>query len=379
MRDLLSFSPRDPLHQLLTRLLRSRLVAAACAPRTVDDYVDLFNPMWALARTRARIIEVRHEPGNAVSLFLQPSRNFEGFLPGQCVNLSAVVGAVRYTRCFSISSAPHEPHLRVTIEVRPGGKLGTWAATHARPGAMVEISPAMGGFGQPILARQTPPPPVLLVAGGTGITPMRSILLDYAARRPVHEITCLHFARKVHLFGDELSALSAPEGRMRYVAIDTTAAPTRGAARPRLNRTLLDTQVPSWRQAQVLLCGPQRLESAMRACMQRDNRLEQLQVERFSPAITPVRPSGKSRTHRVRLCRSEKELQVRSDRPLLEQLEQAGLRPPHGCRRGLCHTCKVVLRSGRVHSERATQVEDERPIHIQLCVSHPRSDLELEL
>lgn len=368
---------------LVTQLLRSPLVTAACAPRVVDDYLDLFNPLWSLSRTRARIMEVRPERGGAVSLFLRPSRNFEGFVPGQCVSLTAVDHGMRHTRCFSLSSAPHEGLLRLTILARPEGKLGAWVAKGARPGAVVEISQAMGGFGELSSTADRRPPPVLLVAGGVGITPMRSILKDLAARGDRREVTCLHFSRREHLFGEELSALATDSENLRYVPILTALRSSGDSARSRLSAALLDAHMPDWRDAQVLLCGPQRLESAMRACLQRIQRAQHLQVERFTPAVLPVRSTRKSRansrTHRVTLSRSAKELRMRSDRTLLEQLEQAGLRPPHGCRQGLCHTCKVTLHSGRVHCQGMGAIEGEHNTRIQLCVSHPRSDLELDL
>ncbi|MGB5695427.1 MAG: 2Fe-2S iron-sulfur cluster-binding protein, partial [Polyangiales bacterium] len=64
---------------------------------------------------------------------------------------------------------------------------------------------------------------------------------------------------------------------------------------------------------------------------------------------------------------------------LLEQLERAGERPAHGCRIGICRTCKCRKQSGTVQNLVTGEVSSEPDQEIQLCISVPRSDLELDL
>jgi ferredoxin len=65
--------------------------------------------------------------------------------------------------------------------------------------------------------------------------------------------------------------------------------------------------------------------------------------------------------------------------PLLGELERAGERPPHGCRMGICNTCRCHKQSGTVEDLLTGAVSSEPDQEIRLCVSIARSDLELAL
>jgi ferredoxin len=81
----------------------------------------------------------------------------------------------------------------------------------------------------------------------------------------------------------------------------------------------------------------------------------------------------------VRLARSGRSLPATTVATLLDQLERAGERPPYGCRIGICHTCTCRKRSGTVQNLVSGAVSSEPDEDIQLCISNPRSDVELDL
>jgi stearoyl-CoA 9-desaturase NADPH oxidoreductase len=81
----------------------------------------------------------------------------------------------------------------------------------------------------------------------------------------------------------------------------------------------------------------------------------------------------------VRLARSGRDVVAKGAGSLLEQLERAGEHPAHGCRIGICHTCKCRKRSGTVQNLVTGEVSSEPDQEIQLCISVPRSDLEVDL
>src|ERR1700722_11356253 len=89
-------------------LLRTRLVARMTTPRDVDDYLEVVGPVWSVRGVRARVVALRDEAGDAVSLSLRPNERWLGFRAGQHVQLSVSSAGVRVTRCFSLSSAPEE-------------------------------------------------------------------------------------------------------------------------------------------------------------------------------------------------------------------------------------------------------------------------------
>ena len=104
---------------------------------------------------------------------------------------------------------------------------------------------------------------------------------------------------------------------------------------------------------------------------------ERLQRERFVAAAPSAPASGEP--VRVRLARSARSVVADTSRTLLEQLEAAGVRPPYGCRVGICHTCQCRKRAGTVENLVTGVVSGEADEEIQLCVSVPRSDVELSL
>src|SRR5579884_2760549 len=128
----------NPARRPLERLLRSRLVSGLTSPRSVDDYLQLVDSSWSVWEVRARLVRLRPEADQSTSLFLQPNGSWRGFRAGQFVQLSAFMGGVRHTRCFSVSSAPEDGlPLRLTIKAKPGGRVSGWARAGARVGDVV--------------------------------------------------------------------------------------------------------------------------------------------------------------------------------------------------------------------------------------------------
>src|ERR1017187_3411812 len=128
--------PLDPL-------LRTRLVAGMASPRNIDDYLEVVDPAWSVHGVRARVVALRNEAGEAVSLLLRPNELWRGFRAGQYVQLSVLSAGIRATRCFSLSSAPEEDGpLRVTIRIAPKGTISRWVRNEARVGSVVSLSQA---------------------------------------------------------------------------------------------------------------------------------------------------------------------------------------------------------------------------------------------
>jgi ferredoxin len=101
---------------------------------------------------------------------------------------------------------------------------------------------------------------------------------------------------------------------------------------------------------------------------------ERLHTERFTPPAFAADTADATGT--VRFARSGQEF-ANSGRPLLDQAEEAGLRPEFGCRMGICHSCTKVKTSGRVRNAGSGELSDEENEEIQLCVSVPVGDVEI--
>jgi ferredoxin-NADP reductase len=211
-----------------------------------------------------------------------------------------------------------------------------------------------------------------MLSAGSGITPVMSMLRDLHARTYAGEIYFLHACRTPEdaIFAGELHAMSAALPGLRLHFHYT-------AENGRLPLAALSTLVPHYAQRQTFLCGPAGFMDAVRAKWQDEGLAQQLACERFSgPALRAVAVGAPVE---IRAARSERLFTAAGDRPLLAEAEAAGLKPKHGCRIGICQSCKCRKQSGTVENLLTGEISSEAGEMIQLCISAARSDLTLDI
>ncbi|MGZ3405873.1 MAG: ferredoxin reductase [Polyangia bacterium] len=331
---------------------------------------------WALDELRARVVAVVPETHDVKSLVLRPGRRWGGHRAGQYTTVEVEIDGVRQRRCYSLSSAPGDPLLRITIKRSPEGRVSRWLHDHVQPGDVLRLSPAAGDF----VIDEPLPPKLLFVTGGSGVTPAMSILRDLDARGAVGDVAFVHHARSRNdvIFGAELAALAARHPGLRLVYRFDDDAGGQG----RFDEARLAADVPDFAARATYLCGPPGLMARVERMWDEAGASARLRHERFvSPAaIVPLRDDGAAaRALTVQLSRSGRRCAVTDRGTLLEELERAGERPRHGCRMGICKSCLCTKRAGAVRNLVTGAVSSEPDEEIQLCISVPLSDLELGL
>ena len=321
---------------------------------------------WSLAGIRARVVEVVDETRDVKTFRLRPNRRWTGHRPGQYTAITVEVNGVRVRRCYSISSAPVERLISITVKRVPGGRVSGWLHDHLRPGHVVDLDAAAGDFALP----EPAPAGLLMLSGGSGITPVMSMLRALAAADDIRDVTTVHHtnAGEDPIFGPELEAMAGRHPGLRLVQ-----------CQGRFDEHQLARMVPDFARRHTLLCGPAGLMTRVEAMWQEAGAAGQLQLERFTAATAPPPDAGEVRAVQVRLGRSGRTIAATTADTLLDQLERAGERPPHGCRMGICHTCRCRKRTGSVQNLLTGAVSSEEDEVIQICVSVPRSDVELHL
>jgi ferredoxin-NADP reductase len=356
---------------VLDSVLRSRTVAALTSPHGVDRYLEQVNPMWAAHEVRARVVDVRREVDVAghptvATLTLQPTATWRGHRAGQHVQVGVEVdGARRTTRVFSISSPESRPGDRFTITLRanPGGVVSSYLAERARPGTMVHLSQAQGDF---VLPDQVPEH-VLMISGGSGITPVMSMLRSLQRRTHRGRITFLHYAQSPEhqIFATELDEIRRSGHGVEVHLLH----PELGD--PNLSPAYLQRLVPGYRDVPTWACGPAPMVEAVRAAYDGS---EALRLEYFQPPRVSTGASGGE----VTFARSGRTA-PNTGAPLLEQAEALGLRPESGCRMGICFSCVSRKTDGTVRDV-VTGEESSRPDDdIRICVSAPVGDCSIDL
>jgi stearoyl-CoA 9-desaturase NADPH oxidoreductase len=358
--------------RLAGRLAGSGLLQALAAPHGVERYLELLTPGLSIAELRAEIVSVRHPAPRTVTLRLRPNELWRGFRAGQFVALTVEIDGIRRTRCYSPASSPHasDGEIELTVRSHEHGLVSRYLMRRAGPGMMVGLAQADGDFVLP----HPRPERTLLISGGSGITPVMSMLrtlCDEGHRAPV---TFLHYSRTEREcpYRAELNELAS-----RYPNVRVELVVTRAARRPEhLTRARLSAVDPAYRDADVYVCGPTGLIAAARALYEHDGHGDRVHAESFLPRRVPAPPEGVAGS--VRFAASGVEVAT-TGATLLEHAERAGLSPPYGCRMGICHTCTSRKLSGQVRDLNSGELSPCEEQEIQLCVSVPAGDVELNL
>lgn len=346
------------LERPLRLLVASPLARAATWPHGVDGFATLVDPSWSSDVVRARIAGIRRQTADTVTLALRPNGRWAGHRAGQHVLLTVEVDGVREARCFSVASAPGDPEVELTCKVGPDSVVARHLRERAEVGDIVELSQAQGTF----TLEDAGSRPVALVSAGSGITPVLSMLrtLDAHAGDVGAPVTFAHYARTGRdvLHVPEVADIVARHPG--WQAVTVTEHDETGDLHGRFDPSHLLAAGVDPAGADAYVCGPVPFMAAVEAAWSDGGGdPTRFHTESFgSPAAATRGPVG----GRLRFARSGVEV-VSDGRPILVQAEAAGLRPTHGCRRGICHTCVVPV--------------DGTPVRI--CVTPPDGDVELDL
>jgi stearoyl-CoA 9-desaturase NADPH oxidoreductase len=346
---------------LTKRVLASPLVDLLTGPHGVDRYTELVTPTWTLGEARAKVVAVRRQTPRSVTLTLEPNRAFAGFRAGQHINLTVEIDGRRRTRPYSPASAEGAPFIELTVGRHDGGLVSNYLYERARPGMVVGLDSVGGDFVLPDIR----PRRILFVSGGSGITPVMSMLRTMRAEGSDREIGFIHYARSAEeaCYRDELDAMPNVVVLHGY---------TRSAGGADLDghfgRDHLAAAMPE--PDAVYVCGPPALVAAVR------EHCPNTISESFVPPVFNV--SAQASGGRIAFTDSGVDL-TDDGRPLLEQAEAAGLTPESGCRMGICHTCTRRKTSGVVKNLTTGVMSSTEEEDVQICVSVPVGDVDLAL
>ncbi|MCT7660953.1 ferredoxin reductase [Mycobacterium deserti] len=355
-----------------------RLAERVTTPLLPDDYLKLANPLWSARELRGRVVEVRQETVDSATLVIKPGWGFTfDYDPGQYIGIGLLVDGRWRWRSYSLTSSPVAGATRtatsrrasrtitITVKAMPEGFLSTHLVGGVAPGTIVRLAAPQGNFVMPDPA----PASVLFLTGGSGITPVMSMLRTLVRRDQITDVVHLHSAPTESdvMFADELTALGHSHDGYR---LRVRATKTEG----RLDLSRLDEEVPDWRSRQTWACGPEGMLDTAQKVWTDAGIADRLHLERF--AVSKAAAHGQGGT--VEFARSGKSKSVDAATSLMDAGEEAGIRMPFGCRMGICQSCVVGLLDGHVRDLR-TGVEHEAGSRIQTCISAASGDCVLDV
>jgi stearoyl-CoA 9-desaturase NADPH oxidoreductase len=345
-------------------------VRSLFTPLLPDDYLELINPLWSTQELRGRIERIVRETADAATVLIRPGYEWPGHRPGQYLRIGVVVDGVHHWRAYSLTTDPGRPDglIGITPKLVEAGTVSPYLVHGARPGDIVRLGGVEGTFVLP----EPPPPRLLFLSAGSGITPIVSMLRSLDRAGALSDVVHVHSARAADgvIFGDRLRDLAARHPGYRLELRIT-------GERGRLAPPDLDEVCSDWRQRQAFASGPGEMLDDLVRHWEAEGDPRLLATERFQPVIGGGAVAGEG--GRIHFAASDVETACDGGTPILIAGEEAGATLPFGCRMGICHTCIGRLRSGEVRDLRTGEVHGSEGEMVRTCVNAPEGAVEIEL
>ena len=359
-------------------------------------------PGWRPLRVTRTVTE--DVAGSIRSFYFTPEdgQPLPPFLPGQFLTFRLPVPAAAggtLVRCYSLSDAPAPDSYRVTIKRvgpppgadYPPGRSSNYFHDHVEVGTTLQVRAPSGHF-----YLEQGESPVVLVAGGIGITPLLSMLNWSLAAQPGREIWLfygVHDGREA-IRREHLAALAAahPQFHLRLCYSQPRPEDQLGRDyqhRGRVDATLLRLELPL-RPYHFYVCGPPPLMvSLIPALEDWGVPADRLHFEAFGPASIARRqptapPADTSQgtplgeVIQVNFAKTGRQLAwTPGATSLLELAEANGINVDSGCRAGSCGTCQTRIKDGEVVYRQPPDYDPE-PGACLPCLCTPKTHLTLE-
>lgn len=324
-----------------------------------EPIIQLFKPHWRDGYYRAKVVSIEQLVANSIALTLKVDASWPLHKAGQHIELTLELNGKLVTRVFTIASSPSDVAtgrtLRLVIKCQKNGLL-TQNLTSLNAGNWVNLSAPYGEF-----HLQSNGKPSLLLAAGSGITPIIAMLLEAKKlSNSAQNLHLIYYAKhNEHMLIEELEALTNVMPNFSYQLL------TRG----------IDGDVyqylSQYKEYEFYVCGPTEFYQSVAQYAGENNK--QLYSEHFS--LTPIHTKEQQEFD---VSIDGKQLALNNSSPILTQLLERGEKVNYGCKMGICHQCQCKKKSGVVKNIRTGELSDRGEELIQLCVSQVLTDLELE-
>jgi ring-1,2-phenylacetyl-CoA epoxidase subunit PaaE len=321
-------------------------------------------------------------------------RDVFGFTQGQYLTLRREVEGQDLRRSYSICAGVDDGELRVGVRKVNGGVFSNWINEYLRPGDTIHVMAPQGRFFVPIdrAARRH----YVGIAGGSGITPILSIMKTVLGREPRSRFTLIYGNRalKSTMFKEEIEDLKnkyLTRLTLHHVFSDehTDAPINHGLMNRDKIAEFLRSLLPARGIDHVFVCGPYQMNDEAEAALLAAGVVEdRIHIERFGIApqaaqavgavIHQAQP-GDAEVAKVTIIRDglRREIEFRKDQPsILDCASAAGLEVPFSCTSGVCGTCRAKLVDGSVRMERnfALDKKEVEAGFVLTCQAHPTTE-----
>ncbi len=350
-----------PLWQQLCRIL----LVQPSLQSYLEPLFRLWQPGYRAGWYRVQWLSAERQ-GQFLLFRCKPSRRWTGFLPGQHLTLMVEINGRAVSRTFSISSSlqqfQQDGSISLCLQIQTAGQLTPYLAGEIANLPPGYISAASGDF---VLQQQQQP--LLMLAAGSGITPIYAMLSSIS--RLTQPLTLIYSSRDADpVLATELKQLQEQWPLLQLIFIHSKTS-------GRLSPEMLVGWVPDVAKRRCYLCGPTGFSQQWQHWLQQQGVPAQaILQESFGLQLTA---SGKAQPLDIQTQAGR--VNTLSQGNLLQSLEQAGLNPRYGCRRGICLQCLCQKQQGQVRNVLTGALSGNGAEMIQLCLTEAVTALQLDL
>ena len=341
-----------------------------------------------------KVAKIVEESSDMKSFYLEAdaergTEKLAWFSAGQYLSIHLTIGNMKLSRPYSLASSPREALAGtyiLTIKRVEGGLASQYILDNWAVGTKVTASEPLGVFTyEPLRDAKT----IIGIAGGSGITPFRSLAKAIADGDEDAELILLYGSRTLAdaVFQEEFKALEQACPKFKLVNV-LSAEEVEGYEKGFITAELIKKYAPEGEYS-IFLCGPQAMYEFV------DKEIETLKLrkkfirhelfgEYFNPSKEADYPADVALAFQitVRIAGEEKVITAKADESILRSLEANGIAAPAHCRSGECGWCHSKLVSGEVYVPKSVDGRREADYiygYIHPCCSFPLSDLVMEV
>ena len=329
-------------------------------------WLQKINPLWSMNQPLAKVVKKQIVAKDMVSLILQCNRHVQRGVAGQHHPVTVEIAGRHYERTYSLMQVDAD-HLCLTVKKVDQGLVSSWLVDQSQTGDILRLGQPYGEMQQ-----QVQTPRLLLLAAGSGITPMLSLIEAFCQSRQLKAIFVqLMYWVKTHedaAYAEYLKEVAENFPNFTYQIFYTQQQDQR------LNQSHVN-QLKSLNETTVYACGPSGFAATAETLFKH---VASIQTEAFSLSQFDTDATDTGFIN-VTLTQSNKTLAIPKGQSILSSLEHQGIKPKHGCRMGICNKCACSKAQGSTKNLLNGSANHEPSQLLKICVNSAQSDLVIDL
>ncbi len=336
-----------------------------------------------------KVKDIKRETPEAVSVAFEvpaPQQPEYLFKQGQYITLKMMIGGNEVRRSYSLCTAPHEKELRVAIKEVKEGLVSSHINQKLKVGDVIEVMTPMGTFTSILAGNQKKK--YVLFAGGSGITPMMSILKSILYVEKYSTITLIYANKNESstIFKSEIDKLASSNPNLKVVYVfdapqNSVPDLQKGIITPDKAAQLIEG-LDARNADDYFICGPGPMMENVKATLEKLNiKKEKIHIEYFTSVIDAVnKASGEGSGADVKAKVTVIQYGVETSYDLettgisiLDASIEAGVDAPFSCKGAVCCTCRAKVIEGKVKMDANFALTDDEVAqgYVLTCQSHP--------